>query len=404
MGYRKRPSFAATWTRCAKALAFTLNYPNNSSPAADEGTMCHKVREWCLELGFDSFDFIGQKFKINGVTWTFDEDLAEAIQPGIDEIREYDGRMLVEQYVDTTPWVGPDDQGRPQGGTIDCGVIGEHLYFQSDLKAGRGVAVQAVGNDQQVIYAIAAYEQFIKHEAPNCKNFMLAIDQPRNHAGGGYWPLTLEELLAEGERIKRAAEAADDPNACFNPGPKQCQWCPAANVPHRVGGCPAHAAANLDHIDMDFDDLDAPEQWQPPIVDEMTPARLIHLSQHKKSIEQFLEYAHAKALEHLMDNGPDAGHKAVLGRRPPRKWASTDAAEAFMRQKLSSADPFNKKLKTPSQAEKEVGKNYEIPKSLVEQGQPKPIMVPVEDEREAIRPFNDDIENLDAEFDNLDDL
>ena len=34
----------------------------------------------------------------------------------------------------------------------------------------------------------------------------------------------------------------------------------------------------------------------------------------------------------------------------------------------------------------------------------QPIMVPVEDEREAIRPFNDDIEDLDAEFDNLDDL
>ena len=361
--------------------------------------MCHTVREWCLQFGFDAFDFIGQDFKINGFVWTFDEDLAEAIQPGIDEIREYDGRLIVEQYVDTTTWVGVDEKGKPQGGTIDCGVIGKEVYFQSDLKAGRGVPVQAVGNDQQVIYALAAYEQFIKHEAPECATFILAIDQPRHAAGGGYWHLTLDELLAEGERIRAAAEAADDPDACFTPGDKQCLWCPAANVPDRIGGCPANAQWQMDNLEMGFEDLDEAAEsgkpWQPPVVSALTPERLVQLSLAKSGIEKFLEYAHAQALQYIMDHGPIGGQKAVKGCNPPRKWANPKSAEAFMRQQIPSGDPFNKKLKTPAQAESEVGKKYQIPAALVERGQPKPIMVPVEDARPSIVTVENEFDDQD---------
>lgn len=394
-----RPSDAARWTRCPGALRFTQSYPNDSSAAADEGTMCHSVREMCLRFGFDAYDFVGRKFPINGHEWTFDEDLAEAIQPGIDEIGEYQGRLIIEQWVDTTQWVGLDENGNPQGGTIDCGVIGKHLYFQSDLKAGKGVAVQAVGNDQQVLYALAAYETFIKHEAPECRQFLLAIDQPRNAAGGGYWHLSLDELLKEGDRIKKAAALVRDPNAPRVASDLACKWCPAANVPGRPGGCEAHAKWVAAKIDMEFTDLDTcsltGQPWEPPKVGAMTPERLIEISLAKSSIEKWLEFCHAQALQHLMDRGPINGFKAVEGRRPPRKWRDAGAAEAFMRQQLPSGDPFNPKIKTPGQAEKEIGKTYEIPAALVERGQPKPAMVPVGDARPAIRALEDEFEDQD---------
>ena len=396
---RLGPSDSARWLSCPGSINFTRDYPNSSSAAADEGTVAHWVREQCLELGFEPYDFIGTKMRLNGVLWEVDEDMAENLVYGIDTAREFDGPMFVEKRLDLGRWMPG------QFGTLDCGIAGEHLIYISDLKFGRGVPVQAAYNTQQMIYALGFWDQIARH-ITDATEFLIEIDQPRNNAGGGAWRVSLEDLLKFGEELRKKAAATFEEDAPLIASPKACQWCAAANVPGRIGGCPVNAAANLEPIDMDFDDLDGPDLWEPPVVEELSRERLITLSQHKKSIEQFLEYAHARALQYLMDDGPAAGHKAVYGRKPPRKWASTEAAEAFMKQKLSSADPFNKKLKTPSQAEKEVGKKYEIPKSLVEQGQPKPIMVPVEDEREAIRPFNDDIEDLDAddEFDNLDDL
>lgn len=393
MGLRKRPSDAARWTRCAKALSFTKDYPNSSSDAANDGTLGHAVREECLYWGETAYDYIGFKMVLDGKTYEFDADYADAIQGGIDEINEYDGELFVEQWVDTTKWVGPDEDGNPQGGTVDALKVGKHLAVMSDLKAGRGVAVSAVNNDQQVLYMLASYEQIIKRIAPECKNFLIIIDQPRHHGAdaGGYWRLTLDELYAHGERIKKAAEATEDPDACFTPGPKQCQWCPAANVAGRLGGCPAHAQAKLDDIEMEFEDLDD-DKWEPPLVAGLTPERLLMLSEKKKSIEQFLEYAHSAALQHLMDHGPTAGKKAVIGRRPPMKWASEGAAEAFMRQK--NVDPFNKRLITPKQAASQIGKKYEIPSALVERGEAKPVIVDAADAREAIKPI---------EFDDFDD-
>lgn len=401
-GYRKRPSDAARWTRCAKALAFTKDYPNTSTGAADEGTAAHWIREQCLDLGFDAYDWIGTTVRVNGVGYECDPDMADALQPGIDEIREFPGKMFVETWVDTTEWVGPDEDGKPQGGTVDCGVVGTDLIVISDLKFGRGEPVQAAGNDQQMLYALAFYHAVAKHIS-SATTFLIIIDQPRNGAGGGYWTVTLADLEKYGAFIKARSEAADDPDAEFTPGVKQCKWCPAANVPGRPGGCPAHNQDMMDDVGITFDDLDAEDEWEPPIVEGMTPERMIAISLKRKRIEQWLEYCHAAAIQHLTDEGPCAGQKAVYGRAGNRKWASEDAAQAFMLQTLDSRDPFNKKLKSPAQVEKEKGKKFKVPAALVEQSDPKPIMVPEEDDREAIMPFNDEFDDYGSEID-LDEL
>lgn len=388
MGFRKRPSAAAMWTRCPASLRTIQGHANTSSSAANEGTHWHGIREDCLNLGFDALDFVGHTRVIDGEKFVFDEEAADFLQPGIDQIREQEGQLFVEYWVDTSEWVGLAEDGNRQGGTIDAAVVGPDRVFMSDLKAGRGVAVQAVENDQQLLYGLGLYEQVVKRIAPNCKEITFVIDQPRHAAGGGEWTISMERLLEYGVKFKAAAAACDSPNPEFVPGDKQCQWCPAANMPGRQGGCPAHAKWQLDQIEMDFEDLDEAAAsgipWAPPPVEGLTPERLVQISLAKSGLEKFLEYAHAKALQHIMDYGPTGGQKVVLGRRPPQKWRNADAAEAFMCQQLPSANPFNKKMKTPTQAAAEMGKKYEIPAALVERGQPKPIMVPVEDARPSI--------------------
>lgn len=387
---RLGPSDSARWIACPGSINFTKNYPNSSSDAADEGTLAHWVREECLEWALEPYHFIGRTMEINGKVWTVDSDMADHLMPGIDEIREFSGRMFVEERLDLGRWMPG------QFGTLDCGIAGQHLIVISDLKYGMGVPVQPVRNTQQMIYALGFWDQFARH-ITDATDFLIIIDQPRNSAGGGAWPVTLDELLAFGDELRTKAEATNDPDAPLIPTKEGCLWCPAANVPGRPGGCPAHAQSMIAEIEMDFEDLDDPVIWEPPLVAGLTPDRLIRLSQHRKAIENFLEYAHAMAIQHLTTHGPTAGQKAVLGRAGNRKWVSDKAAEAFLRQKLPSADPFNKKLKSPSQGEKEVGKKYKIPDSLVERGEPKPIMVPVEDARPAIL-------SVEQEFDDVDDL
>ncbi len=297
---RNAPSDASRWTRCARALEFTKDFPDESSVFADEGTAGHLIRDLALDTGLDAYHFIGTKVSVNGALYECDDEMADHLQPGIDELREFPGKLFVETRVDTTKWVGLDSDGNRQGGTLDALVVGEYLAVQSDLKYGQGVAVSPVDNEQQLLYLLAAYKQIIRHIAPKCKKFLIIIDQPRNSAGGGYWTVTLDELLKFGEWIKVRAAATRDPNAEFTPGPKQCSWCKGANVPGRPGGCPAHAKWLLSEVDLGFANLDIQDEfgipWVAPKVDSLTPARLVQLSLSKKAIEQFLEYAHAQAL------------------------------------------------------------------------------------------------------------
>jgi hypothetical protein len=385
---RLSPSDSQRWLNCPGSIEFTKNYPNRSTDAADEGTAAHWVRQMCLDLGFNPYAFIGVKIKVNGKIYECDAEMADALMPGIEEIRQYDGQMFVEEKINLDPWMPG------QFGTLDCGVLGRDLIVISDLKYGEGVAVQAVGNTQQMIYALGFWYQIARHIS-SAKTFLIIIDQPRNNAGGGYWSVTLDELLKFGEELKVKAAETYRPGAPLRASSYGCKWCPAANLPGRMGGCPVHHADKLDLLGLEFEDLDKPVPWKPPVVEEMTFERKVKLSDAKVEITQWLEFIHASVLNDLLLEGPKGGKKAVEGRKLARRWLSPEVAEAFMREK--ALDPFNKKLKTPKQAETAIGgKEFTIPAGLVERPKPKPIVVPVEDARLPIRPVSAEFEDLDA--------
>ncbi len=96
----------------------------------------------------------------------------------------------------------------------------------------------------------------------------------------------------------------------------------------------------------------------------------------------------------MLENGELCGVKAVEGRRGRRQHADLDNSEAWLRkQGYSDAQRFTKQLIGFTLLDKLVGKG-KFPKSLVVQGNPKPVLVPVEDERPALVGA--------YEFDNLD--
>lgn len=156
---RLGPSDSARWLTCPGSINFTKDYPRDTgnNGFADLGTFAHSIREECLEFGFDAYDFIGHKGVIGGVTYECDEEMADRLQPGIDEIRTFEGQLFVEKRINLSRWMPG------QFGTLDAGVAGKRLIFISDLKYGEGVPVSAVGNTQQMIYALGFWDQIARH-------------------------------------------------------------------------------------------------------------------------------------------------------------------------------------------------------------------------------------------------
>jgi hypothetical protein len=377
-----RPSSGATWFHCPGSIRFTAKAePEATSNFAAEGTAAHTIREMCLEAGLDATDFIGKSIVADGHTFLVDDDWAEALQPGIERIREFTGDVFIEHPLKLGPWL----PGRM--GTLDAGVVGRKLIVISDLKFGRGVPVSPVENIQQMIYALAFHHRHAS-KISDAKEFLIIIDQPRNPQGGGEWRVTLDELNEFGNTLKAKVELTNDPNAPRIAGEKQCYWCPGKTL-----GCPEYEIYNLDLLSAKLPDLDN-ECDELALPEVMTPQRRSYLLRHKKMIEDWLERHHAAAIDDALMGKPVPGLKAVYGRRPPRKWSDEETASSFLSERLSAEQIFTRKLITPTKLEKLEPKVFADASKLMERGDPKPVLVSELDSRPAIETYASKLKTL----------
>lgn len=339
----------------------------------------------CLELGFDPFDFTGTKIQVEGETFECDDDMAAALLSGIDRCRQFLGKTFVELRVDTTPWVGHDEDGNPQGGTLDFGCIGEDLIVISDLKFGRNIPVEAIKNYQQVLYALGFYHQVAKH-LTKATRFLIIIDQPRNAAGGGEWEVSLDELEAMGEWIKVRAAETFNPNAPCTPSKDACTWCPAAK---KMGACPEYESWTLSLFEQDIQDLDdfddfGSEMTLPdPAV--MTPARVSAIYMHRAMLRAFIDRVEKLITSETKSGfGDRYGMKLVEGDRSRRYHIDPKKSEEWLLENgFDSELIIHKELKSPSKLDKIVGRG-KFPGELIRGGEKQHIAVPLEDARLAI--------------------
>lgn len=409
---RNSPSDSKRWITCPGALnrckKLGLDKDGRKvNAAADEGTAAHLIRELALSVGLDAHDFVGTEVKVNGVIYLCDDDMADALQPGIDRIREFPGEMIIESRVDITHITGLNDHGEPQKGTLDCAVIpapdqGDEAV-QSDLKYGKGIPVEAVGNTQQIIYFDALWEQ-IKDTHPHIKRVRIIIDQPRNGRGGGEWVISIDELRAKAAEIRERAKLTFDPDAPCIPSKDGCTWCPAAKV---EGACPEYEAWALDFAGIEFENLDDYEDFGVeitfPDVEGLTTARKKAIYDHLSLARAFLTRVEASvAADVRTGDGEKYGLKIVAGRRSNRKHADEELSEAWLKKHGFKDDQIiTKKLKTPAMLDKIVGKG-KFPKDFVVGGEPTPSIVSIEDARPALL-VTSDFENLDETFEDFDD-
>lgn len=426
----RSPSDSGRWLNCPGALNLTSSMGERSSSIyAAEGTWAHIIREDCLELGLDPYDFVGHRMFVDGFWFDWKMEDAAFMQPGIDRIRQFEGEMVVEYKVDLGAWM-PGDFG-----TLDCGIIGEKLIVINDLKWGSGELVEAHRNTQQMIYALGFWHNLARHKT-DAEEFLLMIDQPRANrrkqqsedaefenldaedeeetieaAQPGEFRISLDDLLEFGNEVTRKAKATEDPDAPRIPGKKQCRWCQAAKV---EGKCPEYENWNMENLGIRFENLDEADTLGLPVKlpSTLTPQRRSVLIQNWPEIKRWYERMHAHALDDALEGSfaKVPGLKAIPGRRGKRVWSDPSTAEDFLgrrhyvdpetldvaRGKALSADKiFTKRLISPTQAEKLLGKGS-LPVALVDRGRPKPVLVSVNDPTPALT-------SAKIEFDNLDD-
>ena len=364
---RLSPSSAHRWLRCPASIEACRDIKDTSSIHAEEGTAAHELAETVLRNPTTtSSDYIGNVF--NG--FTVDEEMAGFVQQYVDRIHSLEGNLDIEERLDLREYA-KDSFGTADAVTLNA--ENKRLYV-GDLKYGKGVRVEAEGNEQAMLYALGALAEYAIYT--EIDEIVIGIYQPRlNHFPE--WTITRDELLAFGETVKIASAAALKPGAKFSAGEKQCGWC------LNKGNCRALADYQNQIIGSQFDTLDLIEK-----VDTLTLAEIGEkILPNLKLLEQWTKAVQHRAYEALELGLDVPGYKMVEG-RSLRRWSNEKEVSKKLEASLDEDDVWQRKLVTVAQAEKLIGKKEFVELFADDVSRPtgKPTIAPESDKREALSP------------------
>jgi Protein of unknown function (DUF2800) len=369
---RLSPSSASRWLNCPGSVALCDGLPDTSSSYADVGTAAHTLAEMCFAYKKDAKFYIGEIIRFGETEIIVDEDMASAVQVYLDYVRRLPDTFSVlhEQRLPLTPLTGEEDAF----GTADTLAFDRDTLMVIDYKNGRGVEVDALDNEQMMMYAAAARAEysilgeFIKFKViivqPNCDNI-------------SEFEFTGDDLDIFVERVQQVSsvclkEQVVQPEH-LNPSEKSCRFCKAKAI------CPALAKKVIDATSSGFDNLDSVGQ-----VDLAESMALTDL------VEDWARAVRAEVERRLLTGVKVAGWKIVRGRMGARQWSDEAEVITKLKDQMRYADDliFSKKLLSATQLEKKIGKEH--PKhwaelqSLIIRKEGSPSVAPESDERPAL--------------------
>lgn len=362
-----------TYQGCTAAPGLEAEFPDTSSTAAAEGTLCHEFCEVKVRNYFYPMEMTNRK--LNNVLKKlreeelYDKEMEDCSDEYLEYIKdkamEYDANpfVAIEQRLDISAYL-PECFG-----TGDCIMICGNDLRVIDYKHGKGVPVSAEHNTQLMLYALGAYA--IYGLLYPIKTIKLTIFQPRIN-NTNEWQCTKDELLAFGELVKAKVDEINN-NPTFRPGEEACRFCKARQT------CRARAENNLK--------LAGFVGQKPPTISADEVGKYLI---EGKDIVSWLSDLEEWALKECLSGNEVPGWKAVHG-RANRRW--TDQEEAFKVLKEKGYDEavlYERKPITLTATEKLVGKK-EFTAMLgkyVEKPEGAPVLVVESDKREAIKPVN----------------
>ena len=259
-------------------------------------------------------------------------------------------------------------------GTSDAIVIHEGgdkgIVSVVDLKFGTGVRVDAKDNSQAMLYALGVLNEH------GGDLFKLVIVQPRlQHISE--WEITRRDLLSWAETVvKPKAKLALTDNPPLNPSEIACRFCKAKHH------CRALAEYNYNLAVEAFSHFGAPAVLKKP--EKISASELATILPNISLFRKWLNAIEAHAISQLSNGVSINGIKLVAG-RSNRVWRDNLVAEqALLSTRLTETDIYPKKLISPAQAKKLLGKNIQQLETLIFKPQGNPTLAPLDDYREPI--------------------
>lgn len=358
-------SGAYRWLNCLPSARLELEFVNNESSAAAEGTAAHALCEHKLKKALH----MRSKRPVSVYNSDEMEEHSDAYVEFVMEQLELakqsctDPLILIEQRLDFSCYV-------PQGfGTGDCIIIADKKLHIIDFKYGMGVLVDAVDNPQMKLYALGALE--IYDSLYDIEEVSMTIFQPRRE-NVSTWTIRVEDLKDWAEKeLKPRAKKAYDGEGEYLPG-EWCTFCRAAVK------CRARAEEKLKLAQSEF-------KLPPLLTDSEIEEVLSKLSDLTKWANEIIAYATDAAVNHGKEWH---GFKVVEG-RSVRKFKDEDAV-AEVAKANGYKDIFRQSLITLTEMERLMGKSKfeKILGDLIYKPPGKPTLVPLSDKRPAMNVSN----------------
>ena len=363
-------SKAKQWLACPPSARLNAKLSerlgDRATPYAAEGTKAHGLAELKLrrELGeINDFLFKVSVEQLGEIPEEMDRYTNEYVDIVIAKFYEArkvtpDAELLIEQRLDFSDWV-------PSGfGTGDAVVVSDRSLEVIDLKYGKGVPIDAVGNAQTRCYGLGAIHEFgVLYGFPVVR---MTIVQPRLSS---VTEETLErrELLEWGESIKPVAAQAWRGEGEFKPG-DHCRFCNARGI------CRARAIESMGIFVHGFDSPDV-------LPDEAIPDILRVADTAEAWLKDVRDYARARAIQGV----EFPGWKIVRGKKPSRHFKDEQEVINRLAHAGFSEDQYctPKKLRSPADLEKVIGASAfsALLSDYVTQGEGALTLVPEDDKR-----------------------
>ena len=345
-----------------------------SNPAALEGLAIHALAAKCLKEDMDPYDCIGETVEVKDnygetVEFTVNDDFAFAVRmyrSTILGILEEHGLDQKAMQIETSFLLPEVDKAAR--GTTDCSFVASDTLFVFDLKGGRGIIVSPEENKQCMYYALRPYldaKMFIKR-------VVIGIIQPRAKEGEfiKMWettPARLDEFKLE---LKRAIALTRVANPDFNSG-EHCRFCKAQ------GNCPVIQTSMTTQLQAVAPGIDSVF----PRVTELTPAQIGNALPSLEVLKGFIECLEGYAFT-LASKGEDIPNYTMVRSKKQRKYKDEQAVIDEFGAKLGDDLYGERKLRTPAQLEKIVGKKELDDFVFIPEGELK--LMPTKDAKEFI--------------------
>ena len=347
---------------CAPSVLLCQGLEDKSSSYAEEGSAAHAVAAAALTNpdGPDLGIYVGMFYSVDLRKLVPEElhlpadveittDMVDDLRPYIDAILKYaEGNTLaVETKVDLSTWLGPD-----QFGTSDATILvpADFELQVHDLKFGRGLRVDAIENEQLMLYALGVYDEYCLGN--DIRRIRLVIHQPRlQHLSE--WDCSVEHLLEFGERARKAGAKALDiaETGIFDESElvvsdAGCKFCKVKAT------CPAMVNFVQETVGADFEDL-TKEHVESAAPGAEADALATYLSA-VNLIEGWCKAVRAEVETRLLAGTAVGDYKLVRGKRGARAWNDEAEVEKLFKEtfRLKADEMYQFKLLSPTQIEK----------------------------------------------------